>query len=116
MFTKISRIVCMIGALAAGASMLALPAFAEETGSAVTFNKDVLPILQKNCQSCHRPGQIGPFSMLSYKDTRPWAKAIKFKQATVRILSLIFGARSFVRQAQRCSHTLRKITCQDSPP
>ena len=45
--------------------------------SPVTFAKDVLPILQKNCQSCHRPGQIAPMSLLSYKDTRPWAKAIK---------------------------------------
>src|ERR1051325_525524 len=42
-----------------------------------TFNKDVLPILQKNCQSCHRPGQIAPMSLLTYKDVRPWAKAIK---------------------------------------
>ena len=49
----------------------------ENTPAVVTFNKDVLPILQKNCQTCHRPGQIGPFSMLSYKETRPWAKAIK---------------------------------------
>jgi hypothetical protein len=43
----------------------------------VTFNKDVLPILQKNCQSCHRPGEIGPFSLLTYESARPWAKSIK---------------------------------------
>jgi hypothetical protein len=43
----------------------------------VTFNKDVLPILQKNCQSCHRPGQIAPMSFLTYENTRPWAKAMK---------------------------------------
>ena len=77
MFTKIRFIACVIGALAAGASILALPALAQETRPVVTFNKDVLPILQKNCQSCHRPGQIGPFSMLGYKEIRPWAKAIK---------------------------------------
>jgi hypothetical protein len=51
--------------------------FAAEPDGAVTFNKDVLPIVQKNCQSCHRPGQIGPMSLLSYKEARPWAKAIK---------------------------------------
>src|SRR5436189_5322143 len=45
--------------------------------SAVTFNKDVLPILQKNCQSCHRPGQIAPMSLLTYNEARPWAKAMK---------------------------------------
>ncbi len=43
----------------------------------VTFNRDVLPILQKNCQSCHRPGEIGPMAFLNYEGTRPWAKAIK---------------------------------------
>jgi len=43
----------------------------------ITFDKDVLPILQKNCQVCHRPGEIGPASFLSYESTRPWAKAIK---------------------------------------
>jgi hypothetical protein len=43
----------------------------------VTFNKQVLPILQKNCQSCHRPGNIAPMSLLTYEAARPWAKAMK---------------------------------------
>ena len=47
-----------------------------------TFYKEVLPILQKNCQSCHRPGQIAPFSMLTFESTRPWAKSIKTKVQT----------------------------------
>src|ERR1051326_4488439 len=47
----------------------------------VTFNKDVLPIFQENCQSCHRPGQIAPMSLLTYQDARPWAKSIKLKVA-----------------------------------
>src|SRR5579872_1265956 len=42
-----------------------------------TFYKDVLPVLQKNCQSCHRPGEAGPMSFMSYNSTRPYAKAIK---------------------------------------
>jgi hypothetical protein len=42
-----------------------------------TFNKDVLPVLQKNCQNCHRPGEVAPMSFLTYQDARPWAKAIK---------------------------------------
>ncbi len=55
-----------------------MPAFAGNTStSSVTFNKDVLPILQKNCQSCHRPGEVAPMSLLTYQATRPWAKAIK---------------------------------------
>src|SRR6185436_17144814 len=44
---------------------------------AVTFNKDVLPILQENCQTCHRPGEVAPMSLLTYKDARPYAKSIK---------------------------------------
>src|ERR1700681_4818463 len=44
---------------------------------APVFHKDVLPILQKNCQSCHRPGEAGPMSFLTYKETRPCAKAIR---------------------------------------
>jgi hypothetical protein len=47
------------------------------SNSPVTFNKDVLPILQKNCQRCHRPGEVAPMSFLTYRDTRPWAKAMK---------------------------------------
>src|ERR1700689_3757839 len=58
--------------LTLGTAAMAAPPY-----SNVTYNKDVLPILQRNCQSCHRPGEIGPSSFLSYESTRPWAKAIK---------------------------------------
>ncbi len=44
---------------------------------AVTFHKDVEPILQNRCQSCHRPGEAGPMPLLTYQQARPWAKAIK---------------------------------------
>lgn len=44
---------------------------------APTFYKDVLPILQANCQTCHRPGEVAPMSLLTYDQARPWAKAIK---------------------------------------
>lgn len=43
----------------------------------VTFHKDVAPILQNRCQGCHRPGEAAPMSFLTYKETRPWAKAIR---------------------------------------
>jgi len=51
----------------------------------VTYNKDVLPILQNRCQTCHRPGEIGPMSFLSYKETRPWAKAIRAAVASKKM-------------------------------
>jgi hypothetical protein len=43
----------------------------------VTFHKDVEPILEKSCQECHRPGEIGPMPLLTYEQARPWAKGIK---------------------------------------
>ncbi|HEX4947050.1 MAG TPA: thiol-disulfide isomerase [Blastocatellia bacterium] len=43
----------------------------------VTFTKDVAPIFFKNCAQCHQKDDIAPFSVLSYKDVRPWAKSIK---------------------------------------
>ena len=42
-----------------------------------TFYKDVLPILQANCQTCHRPGEVAPMSLVTYEQARPWARAIK---------------------------------------
>ena len=42
-----------------------------------TFYKNVLPVMQNRCQECHRPGEAAPMSFLTYKDARPWAKAIR---------------------------------------
>jgi hypothetical protein len=42
-----------------------------------TFNKDVLPLLQRQCQDCHRPNAIAPMSFLTYTETRPYARAIE---------------------------------------
>src|SRR2546422_1671901 len=44
-----------------------------------TFNKDVAAILFNNCVICHRPNQIAPMTLMSYKEVRPWARAIKEK-------------------------------------
>ncbi len=51
----------------------------------VTFAKDVAPILQEKCQSCHRPGAIGPMSLLTYEEARPWASSIK-KRVAARLM------------------------------
>ena len=45
----------------------------------VTFTKDVAPILQRSCQTCHRPGAVAPMALLTYEDVRPWARSIKTK-------------------------------------
>src|SRR5258708_22797514 len=52
-------------------------ASAATTQTPVTFYKDVLPLLQRNCQGCHRPGEAAPMSFLDYQATRPYAKAMK---------------------------------------
>ena len=56
---------------------LCFAALAAAAENQVTFNKDVLPIVQEHCQECHRPNQIGSMSLLTYQEARPWAKAIK---------------------------------------
>src|SRR5690348_17269961 len=43
----------------------------------VTFSKEVAPILQRSCQSCHHPGTSAPMSLMTYQEARPWARAIK---------------------------------------
>jgi hypothetical protein len=49
----------------------------------VTFTRDVAPIVFENCAYCHRPGEVAPFSLLSYKDARPWARSMK-QQVSLR--------------------------------
>src|SRR5262249_48290914 len=48
-----------------------------EPDPAVTYSRDVAPILQKRCQVCHRPGQSGPFSLMTYAHAANRAKGIR---------------------------------------
>jgi hypothetical protein len=67
-----------LGTIAAGV-LVALPAvvLGAEPAKPVTYSKDVAPILQAKCQSCHEPGSIGPMSLMTYQEVRPWAKSIR---------------------------------------
>ncbi len=47
------------------------------SASPPTFHKDIEPILERRCQSCHRAGEAAPMPLLTYEQTRPWAKAIR---------------------------------------
>ncbi len=62
------------GAVAVAALVGAAPAAAQ---SAPTFTKDVAPIFQSKCESCHRPDSIAPMSLQTWQQARPWARAIK---------------------------------------
>ena len=52
-----------------------------QSSDAVTFTRDIAPILQRSCQNCHRPGQVAPMSLLTYEDARPWARSMKARTA-----------------------------------
>ncbi|MBL8219917.1 MAG: thiol-disulfide isomerase [Bryobacterales bacterium] len=55
------------------------------SAAAPTFYRDVLPLLAAKCQTCHRPGEAAPMPLLTYAQTRPWAKAIRESVATRRM-------------------------------
>ena len=47
----------------------------------VTFTKDIAPIFQEKCESCHRKDSMAPMSLVTYQEVRPWAKSIKERVA-----------------------------------
>ena len=64
----------------AGLVFIAAPAVAlagQSAGGDVTFTRDVAPILQRSCQSCHRANSVAPMSLITYDEVRPWARSIK---------------------------------------
>ncbi len=66
-------------------ALVAVPVLAADAPrieAPVTYSKDVAPIFYRNCVGCHRPNDIAPMSLLTYKDARPWAAAIR--QAVVQ--------------------------------
>lgn len=70
-----------LAAIAGLASIMSTtPVAAGQAGAAapaVTFARDVAPLLQKHCQECHRPGAIGPMSLRTYEEVRPWVRTIR---------------------------------------
>ena len=73
MKTKVALVVAPAVLLAAFAGVRTN---AQQGPNPPTFSKDVAPILYKHCVTCHRPGEIGPMSLLTYEQARPYAKAI----------------------------------------
>jgi mono/diheme cytochrome c family protein len=67
-----------VGVLAAGCVlMLGASDQSSSPQKEVTYTRDVAPILNKNCVVCHRPNDIAPMSLLTYKDVQPWARPIR---------------------------------------
>jgi mono/diheme cytochrome c family protein len=69
-----------LGALAGLA--MTTPALAAGPNDPVTFSKQIAPIFQVKCQECHQPNSIAPMSLITYKEVRPWARAIKQRVAS----------------------------------
>ena len=65
-----------------GIGVLAFSGAAMAADTPVTFAKDIAPIFQEKCESCHRAGSMAPMSLVTYEETRPWAKSIKQRVAT----------------------------------
>ena len=71
---------CMIAAVLTLGAAAAQPASAQVSNAAgrpLTFTRDVAPIFQEKCEACHRPDNIGPMSLVTYEDVRPWVRSIK---------------------------------------
>src|SRR5919201_493115 len=54
----------------------AMPAAAADAAKTPTFTKDIAPIFQQKCESCHRPDNMAPMSLITYEEVRPWVKSI----------------------------------------
>ena len=74
---KFSRLAGLVGL--AALVVASAPAAAQTVAEHPTFSKDIAPILQRSCQKCHRPNALAPMSLITYEDTRPWARAIKYR-------------------------------------
>ncbi len=73
---------CFFLAIALSSAVCLEARGAASSGQVVTFDKDVAPILYKNCVVCHHPNDIAPMSLMNYQEARPWAAAIR--QAVVQ--------------------------------
>src|SRR3954466_8182222 len=78
------RVIALFSALVVGASFVASAQDPRvpPMQNAPTFSKDVAPILYSKCITCHRPGEVAPMSLITYRDARPWARAIRDKVIT----------------------------------
>jgi hypothetical protein len=79
---KFTRVFALGALLCLGVALVCSAGASASNPAPLTFNKDVAPIFYKNCIGCHRPGEIAPMSLITFKEVRPWAKAIREKVAT----------------------------------
>jgi mono/diheme cytochrome c family protein len=86
---------------------------ANQSESSPTFYRDVLPILQQHCQSCHRPGEIGPLPLMTYEEAQTEARSIAFITAS-RKMPPWFADRAIGHFANDPSLTAQEIAILDA--
>jgi hypothetical protein len=101
---KSGRLAAAFAVLACVGMTSARSAVAGQADStAVTFTKHIAPILQAKCETCHRPGSIGPMPLQSYQDVRPWIRSIKSRVSNREMppwsLDKTVGIQKFINDA-----------------
>src|SRR5207249_4772593 len=85
--TQVGSLPCVLSLAGVAVALLgfvvsvAVSAQSGPSASDVTFTKDIAPILQRHCQTCHRPDSLAPMSLLTYDEVRPYVRAIKTRTA-----------------------------------
>src|SRR5579864_3319684 len=91
-------------------ALLTAAAFAQ---TAPTFTKDIAPILQAKCEECHRKGSMAPMSLVTYEETRPWAKAIRQRVITRQMppwhIDPTVGVREFKNDMSLSDDQIKRI-------
>ena len=79
---KLQRLMLVL--ILGGLTMAGEPAstVAGAANKPATFTKDIVPIFQEKCQDCHRKDSMAPMSLVTYEETRPWARSIKERVVT----------------------------------
>jgi len=95
--------------------VLALPglASAQDAKAQVTFTKDIAPILQEKCETCHRQDSIAPMSLATYEEARPWARSIKDRVASRQMppwhIDKTVGIQEFKNDRSLSNEQIQKI-------
>lgn len=105
---------CVIGRAAVTAIGLVTGASLQAAAQTpVTFAKDIAPILQRSCQSCHHTNGPAPMSLVTYEEVRPWAKSIQRKTAQREMppwfIDKTVGIQKFLDDPSLSDHELSKI-------
>jgi mono/diheme cytochrome c family protein len=81
LFQPVARVAGSFGGAALLLAVAATPVAGQPAvaSAGVTYAKDIAPVFQRSCQQCHQPDSVGPMSLVTYQQVRPWARAIKQK-------------------------------------